>query len=190
MRGYRIKKIIEKTLAKLNIKETILITNGHGANIVSNVSSLNYRDISPLVILDDDESGRKSRDKIVKIGGNFTDKNVLTLKELESNIVTGGTIEDLLGIAFIDSKFKTQYDLEFKTEPNDFSLDETKPFLSQIKIYLQKNKNGADINKFLEKLKTNIAVEFNPTGTKLNEEFPLLKSAVETIVEQLKEGTE
>ncbi|MCM1986465.1 ATP-dependent nuclease [Methanococcoides seepicolus] len=134
--GQSDKKIIEKTLAKLKVKETILITNGHGDNIVSIASKLNYEDISPLVILDDDESGKKNRDKIIKIGSNFTDTNVLSLKDLESQIVTGGTIEDLMGKAFVESKFKEQYNLDFEKESNTFSLDETKPFLNQIKIYL------------------------------------------------------
>ena len=188
--GLSDKKIIEKTLAKLKVKETILITNGHGANIDSVASRLNYEDISPLVVLDDDKSGRDNRDKIVKIGGNFTGTNVLTLKDLESNIVTGGTIEDLLGKAFVESKFKEQHRLEFESEPDTFSLDETKPFLKQIKIYLQKNKNGADIEKFLVGMKSKIAEDFNPTVTELGGEFSLLKSTVEEIIKHLGVGTE
>jgi predicted ATP-dependent endonuclease of OLD family len=188
--GLSDKKIIEKTLAKLKVKETILITNGYGANIVYVASRLNYEDISPLVVLDDDKSGKDSRDKIVKIGGNFTNTNVLTLKDLEPNITTGGTIEDLLGKAFVESKFNEQYHLEFEKEPIDFSLNETKPFLNQIKIHLQKNENGADLDTFLEKMKTKIAEDFNPTDTKLNEEFPLLKSTVEEIIKQLGMGIE
>ena len=188
--GLSDKKIIEKTLAKLKVKETILITNGYGDNIVSVASRLNYEDISPLVVLDDDKSGRDNKDKIVKIGGNFTYKNVLTLKELESSIVTEGTIEDLLGKAFVESKFKEQYHLEFEKEPRIFSLDETKPFLNQIKIYLQKNENGADLEKFLVNMKTKIAEDFSPTVAGLAGDLSLLKSAVEKIVEQLGAGTE
>ncbi|MCK5724230.1 MAG: hypothetical protein KAI84_16985, partial [Gammaproteobacteria bacterium] len=149
-----------------------------------------YEDISPLVILDDDISGKKNRDKIVKIGSNFTDTNVLTLKDLESHIVTGGTIEDLLGKAFVESKFKEQYNLEFEKEPINFSLDETKPFVKQMKIYLQKNENGADFEKFLENMKTKIAEDFRPTVAELNGDLSLLKSVVEKIVEQLVVGTE
>ena len=188
--GLSDKKIIEKTLAKLKVKETILITNGYGDNIVSVASRLNYEDISPLVVIDDDKSGRNNKDKIVKIGGNFTDTNVLTLKELESNIVTMGTIEDLLGKAFVESKFKEQYHLEFEKEPGIFSLDETKPFLNQIKIYLQKNENGADLEKFLVNMKTKIAEDFSPTVAGLGGDLSLLKSAVGKIVEQLGAGTE
>lgn len=175
--------------SQVKVKETILITNGYGDNIVSIASRLNYEDISPLVILDDDESGKKNRDKIVKIGSNFTDTNVLTLKDLESHIVTGGTIEDLLGKAFVESKFKEQYDLKFKKEPENFSLDETQPFVKQIKIYLQRNGNGADFEKFLEDMKTKIAVDFSPTAAGLNGDLSLLKSVVEKIVEQLGAGT-
>jgi predicted ATP-dependent endonuclease of OLD family len=187
--GLSDKKIIEKTIAKLKVKETILITNGYGDNIVSIASRLNYEDISPLVILDDDESGKKNRDKIVKIGSNFTDTNVLTLKDLESHIVTGGTIEDLLGKVFVESKFKEQYNLKFEKEPENFSLDETQPFVKQIKIYLQRNGNGADFEKFLEDMKTKIAVDFSPTDAGLNGDLSLLKSVVEKIVEQLGAGT-
>lgn len=188
--GLSDKKIIEKTLAKLKVRETILITNGYGDNIVSVASRLNYEDISPLVILDDDESGKKNREKIVKIGSNFIDTNVLTLKDLESHIVTGGTIEDLLGKAFVESKFKEQYNLEFEKGPGNFSFDETKPFLNQIKIYLQRNENGADFEKFLENMKTKIAEDFRPTVAGLDGELSMLKSAVEKIVEQLGAGTE
>jgi predicted ATP-dependent endonuclease of OLD family len=188
--GLSDKKIIEKTLAKLKVKETILITNGCGDNIVSTASRLNYEDISALVILDDDESGKKNRDKIVKLGGNFTDTNVLTLKELDSHIVNRGTIEDLLGKAFVESKFKEQYNLEFEKEPGNFSLDETKPFLNQIKIYLQKNENGGNLEKFLVDMKTKIAEDFSPTVAGLDGDLSLLKSVVEKIVEQLGVGTE
>lgn len=188
--GQSDKKIIEKALAKLKIKETILITNGHGDNIVTTASRLNYEDISPLVILDDDKSGRNNRGKIVKIGGNFTDTNVLTLKDIESHIVTKGTIEDLMGKAFIESKFKEQYNLDFEKNPDTFSLDETKPFVNQIKIYLQKYENNADFEKFLEDMKTKIAEDFNPTVAGFDGEFPLLKSAVEKIVTQLGAGIE
>lgn len=188
--GLSDKKIIEKTLAELKVKETILITNGYGDNIVSVASRLNYEDVSPLVILDDDKSGRDNRDKIVKIGSNFTDTNVLTLKDLESGIATGGTIEDLLGKAFVESKFKEQYHLEFEKEPEKFSLDETKPFLNQMKIYLQRNENGADFEKFLVDMKSKIAEDFSPTIIELGGEFSLLKSTVEEIIKQLGVETE
>ena len=188
--GQSDKKIIEKTIAKLEVKKTILITNGCGDNIVSTASRLNYEDISPLVVLDDDKSGRSNREKIVKIGSNFTETNVLTIKEIESGIVTGGTIEDLLWKAFIEAKFKEQYQSVFGKEPEKFSLDETKPFVNQIKIYLQRNENGADFEKFLVDMKTKIAEDFNPTTAKLNGEFSLLKSAVEEIVTRLGAGTE
>ncbi len=188
--GLSDKKIIEKTLAKLKVKKTILITNGYGDNIVSVASRLNYEDISPLVILDDDKSGNDNREKIIKIGSNFTNTNVLTLRDLESRIVTGGTIEDLLGKAFVESKFKEKYHFEFGKEPENFSLDETKPFVNQIKIYLQRNENGADFEKFLADMKTKVAEDFSPNVAGLEGELSSLKSAVEKIVEQLEVGTE
>jgi len=55
---------------------------------------------------------------------------------------------------------------------------------------LQKNENGDYFEKFLEDMKTKIAEDFRPTIVGLDGEFPLLKSAVEKIVEQLGAGTE
>ncbi|WP_406655662.1 AAA family ATPase [Methanolobus sp. ZRKC2] len=186
--GLSDKKIIEKILSKLKPKETILITNGHGSNIDSIASRLNFEDISPLVILDDDEEGRKYKDKIVRIGGNFTEKNVLTLRDLEANLIAGGTIEDLLGKSFVESTFREQYNSEFEKDPDAFSLDEKTPFLDQIKKYLYRNEKEANINKFLERFKIKISDELNPSDNALNNDFSLLKSFVEKIVEQLVSG--
>lgn len=183
--GLSDKKILEKTLTKLKVKETILMTNGYGANIVTTASRLNFEDISPLVILNDDESGKQYKEKIIKIGGNFAESNVLTLKELEPQIITGGTIEDLLGKTFIESKFKEQYNSDFESNPVGFLLDETKPFVNQIKIYLQQNGNSANVDSFLEKMKTKIAEDFNPSVTMLDSDLSILKSLAIKIIEQL-----
>ncbi len=186
--GLSDKKLLEKTILKLDIPQTILITNGHGENIISVASKFNYEDIDPIVILDDDNTGRKNKELIKKIGGHFSDSNVLTLSEIENKIITKGTIEDLLDKSYVEAKFKEVYDSTFENKLRTFLLNPKQPFIEQIKIHLHKNEKGCDQEKFMTELKIKIAQDFNPTITTLDTKFPLLKSLVEKIVQKLLES--
>lgn len=181
------KKILQKIFKIMDISN-YSITNGHGSNIDTLASKLNDTDISILVVLDDDDDGRNYKEKIIKIDGSYSNKNVFTIRDLVGGIIDKGTIEDILDIKFIESKTSDTYKNNFPGDVYDLLLDNSKPIIEQIKIYLQqKSKTKKEIDKFLEDLKIKISNDFNPTKTSLANDLSLLKSLVEAIDEKLKQ---
>ena len=180
------KKILQKSFAIKGLKK-YGVANGHGSNIDTLASKLNDTDISILVILDDDNERKGYKEKIIKIGGSYSENNVVTIRDLFGDIVDGGTIEDTLGSNFVGSKVREVYDSNFEGEEYDLTLVDTSPFLEQVRTYLhQREKIKEVINKFLEELKTKIADDFNPTQTAFTKNFPLLDSLIIKIDNKLK----
>ena len=164
------------------------VTNGYGSNIDTLASKLNDTDISILVILDDDDEGKRYKEKIIKIGGSYSENNVVTIRDLVGGIADGGTIEDTLGSNFVGSKVREVYGSNFEGEEYDLPLADTSPFLEQVRVYLhQKRKTNKVIDKFLEELKAKISNDFNPTPTAFTENFPLLDSLITEISKKLEE---
>ena len=162
------------------------ITNGHGSNIDTLASKLNDTDIPILVILDDDKEGKGCKEKIIRVGGSYSEKNVVTIRDLVRGIVDGGTIEDTLGSDFVESKAREVYESNFEGEEYDLTLADTPPFLEQVRTYLhQKQKTKEVIDKFLEELKAKISNDFNPSQTSFTENFPLLGSLITEINKKL-----
>lgn len=162
------------------------VTNGHGSNVDTLASKLNDVNISILVLLDDDKDGKNYKEKIIKIGGSYSASNVVTIRDLVGTVIDGGTIEDMLGKNFVESKVKELYKSSYKEEC-DIKLQETSPFIKQIKVHLQKNaKNDSD--KFIEELKDKLSTDFNPTKALFSVHFPLLDSLVGEIVSKLKKA--
>ena len=173
------------------------VTNGHGSNIDTLASKLNDTDISILVILDDDREGKEYKEKIRRIGGSYSENNVVTIRDLVGNIVDGGTIEDTLGSDFVGSKAREVYEVyknNFKDEECGLTLADTSPFLEQVRTYLQKKetkevvdkeKTKEVIDKFLEELKAKISNDFNPSQTSFTKNFPLLDSLITEIYKKL-----
>jgi predicted ATP-dependent endonuclease of OLD family len=157
------------------------ITNGAGSNIVQIASKLNYDDISILVIVDDDNEGRKYKFDILKIEGAYSEANVFTLRDLVGEMKNKGTIEDLLKKDYITSKFKDFYNNKFN-DSCDLVLDDL-PFIEQIKIFLQrKNRFSKEI---IESVKKIISDDFTPSAHAFNTDLPLLKKLGEKIKEKL-----
>ena len=183
--GLSDKKILLKAIKKLNPEIQIGISNGYGSNIVAVASRFGLEKIESLVVLDDDPSGRSNKDKIIEIGGIYSTSNVLTIKDIEPNIIEKGTIEDTLGLEFIQTILDSYLEELCSDEDGaNLKLVHTKPVIEQIKIYFQNQNHGEDIDNFLEKLKTKISEEFNPSNMESN--FPLLKSLVEKIKAKFK----
>lgn len=159
------------------------ITNGAGSNIIQVASKLNHDDIEVLVVVDDDKDGKIYKSKILEIEGVYNDKNVFTIRDIVGSIVNNGTIEDVLGKDFIETKFKEFYKYEFSLECN-LTLQENSPFIEQIKIFLQQNKKFK--NEVLDEFKKKISNDFNPTISNFDNNFPLLKSLVDEIQKILK----
>jgi len=158
------------------------ITNGTGSNIVQIASRLNHDEISILVVVDDDKNGKSYRDKILKIEGVYNKKNVFTIRDLVGDIKNEGTIEDLLGKDFVESKFKEFYKSELK-ENCECSLSDDSPFIEQVKIFLHKQKKFND--EILDKFKKKISDDFTPNKNSFDEKFPLLNSLIGEISEKL-----
>lgn len=180
------KKVLQKAFTIKGF-DNYGITNGHGSNIDTLASKLNDTGISLLVVLDDDSEGKGYKKKIIRIGGSYSADNVITIRDLVGEIIDGGTIEDTLGKSFLESKTSEIYKNTFNEEEHDFSLDDTKPVMEQIRAYLhKKGKSGKVIDGFLENLKTKISEDFNPAKTSFPTNFPLLDSLVTKIQSKLR----
>ena len=180
------KIILQKAFATKD-KTQYGITNGHGSNIDTLASKLNHSDISILVVLDDDPQGRRYKKKIIKINGSYSEKNVFTIRNLVGSIKDRGTIEDTLGKAFVESKFREFYGEKFHQKDLKFELKESAPFIEQIKKFLNFHKNYSD--EFLECCKKKISEDFNPSKSALRNEFLCLNELINKIMEKLEAPT-
>lgn len=177
------KVLLQKALT-LKSKTQFGITNGHGSNVDTLASKLNDVDISLLVVVDDDASGKAYKTKIIRIGGSYSTDNVLTIRDLVGGIVADGTIEDTLGKNYVESKFKELYRSHYSEAECDIVLDETIPFVGQMKIYLHRN-TKPDTDKFIEDVKNKLANEFAPARGSFSANFPLLESLADEIIKKL-----
>jgi len=177
------KILLQKALTCLG-HNNIGVTNGHGSNITTLVSKLNYDDIHIVVVVDDDDDGRKDKEKILKIGGAYTDKNVFTIRDLVGEIIDKGSIEDTLDSGFVKAKFVKYYKDTYNKDI-DFEVDSTQPIIKQITDLLKANKlfSRWDMDAF----KKLLSDEFNPNKKSLEEKNQLLKKLAEKIVEKIEE---
>lgn len=171
------KIILNKAFNCLNYKN-ISITNGHGSNIVTLASKLNYDNMSLIVVLDDDDEGKSDKNKIIKIGDFYNDNNVFTIRELVGELPDKATIEDTLNVEFVKSAFKKYYEESFGESP-EFDPDSTQPILNQIIIFLKKNKK---FNKWdMDAFKKRLSEDFNPNKESLTNKNQLLKNLAEKL---------
>jgi len=184
--GLSDKLILKKAIRKSFPDFDFAITNGKGSNLPVVASLLNYEDIDPLVVLDDDKQGKENKKNILKVNGIFTTSNVFTIRDLVGEIINDGTIEDLLPREFVISKFKEIYKKHIKEDFNS-KINEKIPIIEELKRFLI-NKLGRDkkkeIHEFLEKLKIRLSEDYDPSNIK--EKAPLLYSLSEKLVERLK----
>lgn len=181
LEGASDKKILDKLFqAKDTYAST---TNGHGSNIDTTASMFNGNNISIIVIVDDDNEGKKYKDKILKIGGVYSDKNVFTLKDLVYKMTDDGTIEDLLNKDFIENKFKEFYKSKYEEDCN--IIFNNNPFIEQIKVFLHQN-NKPNIQNVLDEFKIKISNELTLTKTNLSQKFPLLDDLYKSVYSKLK----
>lgn len=180
--GQSDKIILQKTFDKFS--KPYGVTNGHGSNIDTLAAKLNDADIVPMVILDDDSDGQVYKKKIIKLGGNYSKKNVFTIRDLVGEIKESGTIEDVLGLKYVQGKLNIFYK-SFFNEKCEIILNDEDPFIQTIKIELQKIKKDS-IDVFLENFKIFLSDEFNPSSkTSVTKSFPLLKKILDQIIGKL-----
>ena len=176
-------KLILQKAFKLLKREDIGITNGHGSNIDTLASKMNFDGISVLVVTDDDKDGRKYKENILKIGGAFNDDTVFTIRDLEGRIINQGTLEDTLGVKYVESQFIKYYKSTFNEELTGVTLSEDNPVIMQIITIL---KNKKKYNKWnMDSFKKQLSEEFNPTISTFPTKYKLLKDLATIIIEHL-----
>ncbi len=180
--GFSDKQIFQKILS-IKGKNDFGITNGHGSNIDTLASKLNDADISILVVVDDDKDGKLYQNKIIKIGNFYSSGNVLTIRDLVGSLTTGSTIEDTLGKNYVESIFKKSYKEKY-IEECEITLEENKPFVNQMRTYLNKSQKD-DIEGFIEVVKTKLASDLSLSKSSLESKFPLLSSLGDEIIKKL-----
>lgn len=176
------KLLLKKAFACMN-HSSIGITNGHGSNITTLVSKLNYDDLRVVVVLDDDEDGRRDKEKIIQVGGLYTTENVFTIRELVSEIVDNGTIEDTLDSAFVKAQFEKYYKSKFKKDVV-FEVQTNRPILIQITELL--NREGVYSKWDMDAFKKQLSEEFKPNKSSLSSKNGLLEKLANSIIEKLK----
>ena len=176
------KMILQKAFILLGRKD-IGIANGHGSNIDTLASKMNYDNIPILVITDDDKEGRKYKENILNIGGAYNDDTVFTIRDIEGDIIDQGTIEDTLGCKFVESQFIKYYKSTFDEDLTGIALSEDKPLLSQIVSVLKEKKKYNSWN--MDSFKKQISEEFNPTKTSFSSKHKLLKDLAVKIIAKL-----
>jgi predicted ATP-dependent endonuclease of OLD family len=194
------KVLIQKALDQRAEKcKDILITNGRGDNLPGITSIMSYQDVYPIVILDDDDEGKKMKKGVLAIGNKFNKNNVFTIRDLNGNIKNGGTIEDTLPKSYIESK--TNEILKTETA-RVIALNDNEPFIEQIKKHLNisivetdminskkatkeekvkiKEDKKERIDVLIEKIKCKISEDYNKSN--IFEKAPLLDDLAKNIL--------
>lgn len=182
------KVLIQKALNTIDKNNCIKITNGKGDNLHAVASLAGYYEIFPIVIVDDDVEGQKIKNDILKIGTQYTQDNVFTIRDLCGDIKANGTIEDTLPIDYV--LLKTN-EVLLKENIESISLNEN-PFCEQIKLHLQQKIDETDLSKkekkekvdrILQEIKIKISNDFS--CKQIEQKAPLLYKLAKNIAEKL-----
>lgn len=175
--GLSDKLFIQKALKCIG-QENIGITNGHGTNLITLASKVNFDDLSIVVLLDDDEAGRNDKEKILKIGGVFNENNVFTIRDLVGDIIQNGTIEDTVNSDYIKVQFNKCYNEKFGELP-DIEFSGSTPIICKIIEYLKSKRKYKDWD--MDSFKKKLSDDFNPSKDALSRNNPLLKKLAENL---------
>lgn len=140
--GLTDKKIIQKTLDKVRNNHGVMISKGNGNNLPATLTYLDYYNVDAMVIVDDDSAGKEIKEKIIKRRRDGS--KVFTIKELSSEIVSGGSIEDTLYIDYVVEK--ANHILNTYGVPL-CNLNGNSPTITQLRRHLQKNIKGDNSNE-------------------------------------------
>ena len=181
--GYSDCVIIKQALNALKKNNCINITNGLGSKIVSTASMLNYYNVPVFTIVDADNDGIDYKKRILNLGSPYSDDNVKTIKELDDNIISKGTIEDTLKSEYVIRQYKKALNEMIKVTGWDFEYANEKPILEELKIYIRRKYQDIDVEKLTENAKKIIAEDFKPNPTNLSSNHPKLKVICNKILE-------
>jgi predicted ATP-dependent endonuclease of OLD family len=142
------KELLSKALVKRKKNHSILISNGNGNNLPAVASIMSLENVNPLVITDDDKAGRAIKESVKTINDDFK-QNTFTIKDLNTEIIDGGTIEDTLPKDFIEKRINQILE-ENAIQP--IQLNDYSPFCTQLTIHLNKqiSENNSKLNKKAE----------------------------------------
>lgn len=140
--GLTDKKIIQKALDKVHNNHGVMISKGNGNNLPATLTYLDYYNVDAMVIVDDDSAGKEIKEKIIKRRRDGS--KVFTIKELSSEIVSGGSIEDALYIDYVVEK--ANHILNTYGVPL-CNLNGNSPTITQLRRHLQKNIKGDNSNE-------------------------------------------
>lgn len=169
--------LFEKALATISPKNCITITNGTGANIVSVASMLKMYNVDVLTIVDADKDGEGYKREILKLGIPYENSSVKTLRDINSEIIDYGTIEDCLDCNYVIKQLKNAFYNVTGNKSCAFTYKVERPILEEFKTFLAKNNISKNVsNEIIEQSKKLIAENFNPTMTSLrNKNFKFLE---------------
>ena len=119
----------------------------------------------------------------MKIGGVYNNRNVFTIRDLEGEIISNGTIEDTLGIEYITGQFKKFYKTKFSDNLSDFELSNEQPVIVQIITYLKSKRKYSNWN--MDEFKKMVSENFNPSKSSLDNKYVHLKNIAEKIIKLL-----
>ena len=182
------KILLQKALNKIKPNNCIKITNGKGDNLCAVASLSGYYEVYPIVVVDDDEQGKKIKREIIKIGSDYSNETVFTLRELCGDLKDCGTIEDSLPIEYLKTKTN---EILSRNNIDSLEIKADVPFCEQIKLHLQKNILDENLSKKEKKdkvdhiileIKTRISDDFD--AKKIEEKAPLLHKIATKILEK------
>ena len=198
--GFSDKAILDEVLDTMGYKD-ILIMNGNGDNIRVAAAFFNDNHARVLVLTDNDQPGKQSRDAVRNIRGIFNENNVFTIQDLVPSVGDHHTIEDLLPRQYLIDTFQKFCESINITE--EFSLQpDTASFLHQAARHLkdkivdsQGNKiddrkvRNKELKNVLKRLKVKLSEGFPPAQADIagGDEYKPLRELAEAINRKLDE---
>jgi len=138
-------------LALYNFRNFAIKSAGGASKIPTFAGLLSNEHLQSYVILDSDKEGKDIKKKIIETYKQFySDKNLMTLKEILNTLPDNSTIEDLYPIEFIKNNLKIELG-------EDLEIDDKSAVIIQLKNLDEKLKND---KQKLESLKTKLSNAF------------------------------
>lgn len=181
--GMTDKIIIEKALVIANKNHDITVSKGVGNNTPASSSVLTtfFKVSNHKVLVDDDRAGKDIKAKIE--GDEEFKGEVFSISELNNSIISGGTIEDALPMAYVQSvanKILSKYTIA------SINLIDTSAFCKQIQDHISKEisqmKPKPSIKEIISEIKTAVANEYKPVISKFATDSPKLYKLAEEIL--------
>ena len=174
------KSIIHHCLKKITSKFFYSIKSAGGASKMPSVASLLASEKVPAFFLfDDDKEGTDNKKRILdNYKDSFNNDNVFTIREIESSIPSKSTTEDLLPIGFVKNFFESEL-------ATTFTLDNTTPFITQLKNQDTRLSDKQKIDSLKIKLSKKFTEEFD-TKEKLEHDAPLMSNFINKLIEKVR----